>query len=86
MSIYVDEDIGVPAESLTEAVTMKKELHGISQNSFGWAKRLMTDSFDTPFETQIEWYGWGLKPAGSTRTASRAFSEKRKPVFNNFNR
>ena len=72
-------------DALTEAVAMAKELHGISQNSFGWAKRLMTDSFDTPFETQIERERLGIETCSEHPDGFeglKAFSEKRKPVFN----
>lgn len=66
------------------AVDMVEELARGSLNSFAWAKRLLTDAFDTPFETHIEREREGIcacsaHPDGLE--AISAFVEKRKPVF-----
>jgi 2-(1,2-epoxy-1,2-dihydrophenyl)acetyl-CoA isomerase len=71
-------------KSLEAAVEMAGELARGSLNSFAWAKRLLTDSFDTPFETHIEREREGIctcsaHPDGLEAIA--AFVEKRKPVF-----
>lgn len=71
-------------EALSEAVAMARELSGISLNSFALMKRLMTDSFDTPFETQIERERLGIETCGEHPDGlegMRAFVDKRKPVF-----
>jgi len=70
--------------SLQAAMEMARELARGSLNSFAWAKRLLTDSFDTPFETHIEREREGIcscsvHPDGLEAVA--AFVEKRKPVF-----
>jgi 2-(1,2-epoxy-1,2-dihydrophenyl)acetyl-CoA isomerase len=70
--------------SVEEAVEMTHELASGSLNSFGWAKQLLTDSFNTAFEAQIERERAGLcscaaHPDG--REGLQAFAEKRKPVF-----
>ena len=67
-----------------EALNMAHELAGISLNAFGWAKRLLTDSFDRAFEAHIEWERLGLAscvahPDG--QEGLQAFVEKRKPIF-----
>ena len=71
--------------ALEEAARMALELARGSLNSFGWSKKLLTDSFDTSFETHIERERRGLAscavhPEGME--GLRAFSEKRKPLFN----
>lgn len=70
--------------ALEEALNMAHELAKKSVQSFGWSKRLINDSFNTPFETQIERERASLcqcidSPDG--REGTRAFIEKRKPVF-----
>lgn len=71
-------------QALEEAVKMAHELAKGSLNSFAWAKRLLTDSFDTPFETHIEREREGLSACAAHPDgleAINAFAEKRKPVF-----
>ncbi|NVM57453.1 MAG: enoyl-CoA hydratase/isomerase family protein [Desulfobacterales bacterium] len=71
--------------ALEEAINMARELAMGSLSSFGWAKQLLTDSFNTAFEVQLE-----RERAGICSTAAhpdgqegmRAFVEKREPVFN----
>jgi 2-(1,2-epoxy-1,2-dihydrophenyl)acetyl-CoA isomerase len=70
---------------LEEATRMTLELAGRSLNSFGWAKKLLTDSFDSSFETHIERERRGLAACAAHPDGMeglRAFSEKRKPIFN----
>ncbi len=69
---------------LAEAMAMAGELAARSGHSFGWAKRLLTDSFDAAFEAHLERERRGLStcvahPDG--QEGLRAFVEKRKPVF-----
>jgi len=68
----------------SEALAMARELSGRSLHAFGWAKRLLTDSFETPLETQMERERDGLgacaaHPDGAEGLA--AFVAKRRPVF-----
>jgi len=68
-----------------EAVEMAHELASGSLNSFGWSKQLLTDSFNTAFEAQIEQERAGLRccathPDG--KEGLQSFVEKRRPVFN----
>ncbi len=68
-----------------EALKMAHELAKISLHSFGWCKALLTDSFNTPFETHIERERLGLSTCAAHpdgQEGLKAFSEKRKPVFN----
>lgn len=69
---------------LEAAVKMARELAQRSMYSFGWAKQLLTDSFTTSFETQIERERQGLRSCAGHpdgQEGIKAFSEKRKPVF-----
>ena len=69
---------------LAEAMNMAHELAGISLNSFGWAKRLLTDSFDSAFEAHLERERRGLATCAAHpdgQEGLKAFMEKRKPVF-----
>jgi 2-(1,2-epoxy-1,2-dihydrophenyl)acetyl-CoA isomerase len=70
--------------SVEEAVEMAHKLADDSANSFGWSKQLLTDSFNTAFEAQIERERAALcscaaHPDG--KEGLQAFVEKRKPVF-----
>ncbi len=70
--------------ALEEAMAMAHELAKISVHSFGWCKALLTDSFNTPFETHIERERLGLSTCAAHPNGQeglKAFSEKRKPVF-----
>ena len=72
-------------QALGEAVSMARELAERSLNSFGWSKQLLTDSFNTSFETHIEHEREGIRSSVVSRDGQegiRAFVEKRKPVFN----
>jgi 2-(1,2-epoxy-1,2-dihydrophenyl)acetyl-CoA isomerase len=71
-------------QALSEATAMAKLLAQRSLNSFAWSKKLITDSFDCSFETQIEKERAALgacadHPDG--REGLAAFSEKRMPKF-----
>lgn len=66
------------------ALEMAVELAGRSLNAFGWAKKLITDSFDTGFEVQIELEREGIRATSEHpdgREGMTAFLEKRRPVF-----
>ena len=70
--------------ALQEAVNMAHELSNSSLNSFGWSKQLLTDSFNSAFESHIERERLGLcscaeHPDG--KEGLQAFADKRKPVF-----
>jgi len=72
-------------QALEEAMNMARELANRSLSSFGWSKHLLTDSFNTSFETHIERERVGLCSCAEHPDATegmRAFVEKRKPVFN----
>jgi 2-(1,2-epoxy-1,2-dihydrophenyl)acetyl-CoA isomerase len=69
---------------LEEAMKMARDLARGSMNAFGLAKRLLTDSFDGSFESQIEREREGLSLCASHpdgQEGLKAFAEKRKPVF-----
>jgi 2-(1,2-epoxy-1,2-dihydrophenyl)acetyl-CoA isomerase len=69
---------------MEEARNMARELGKVSLNSFGWCKELLTDSFHTTFETQIERERMGISQCGAHpdgREGLKAFAEKRKPIF-----
>ena len=70
---------------LEEAWKMARELTKGSLHSFGWCKQLLIDSFHTPFESHIERERLGLSSCATHpdgREGLKAFSEKRKPIFN----
>jgi 2-(1,2-epoxy-1,2-dihydrophenyl)acetyl-CoA isomerase len=76
--VVKDEDV------IEEATEMARELTRGSPASFGWSKRLLTDSFDSSFETHIERERTGISACAETPEGTeglRAFVEKRKPVF-----
>jgi 2-(1,2-epoxy-1,2-dihydrophenyl)acetyl-CoA isomerase len=71
-------------QALDEAINMARELAGRSIYSFARCKELITDSFHTPFEAQLERERAGVADCGATEEGierMRAFAEKRKPVF-----
>ncbi len=72
------------AEILKEALSMAHELAKRSLHSFGWAKRLLTDSFNSAFETHLERERRGLAACAAHpdgQEGLKAFVEKRPPVF-----
>ena len=71
-------------EALDEARLMLQKLSQRSLHAFGWAKKLLTDSFATSFESQIEMERAGLCDCAGHADGQEglnAFGEKRKPVF-----
>ncbi|MFH1627535.1 MAG: enoyl-CoA hydratase-related protein [Pseudomonadota bacterium] len=73
-------------DGVKRAVELVQEIQNRSLSSFAASKKLMTDSFHTPFETQLEnernLLSWAAdQPDG--REGIRAFLEKRKPAFGN---
>lgn len=69
---------------LEEAWNMARDLAKGSLHSFGWCKELLTDSFHTAFETQIERERMGISRCGAHldgQEGLKAFVEKRKPIF-----
>ena len=75
----------VADDALTEtAEMMAKRLADGPTRSFGRAKRLLADSFNTAFEAQMEHEGTSIAAAGAEpdgREGLDAFLNKRKPVF-----
>lgn len=74
----VDDDV------IAESLKMAHELAEGSLNSFGMCKRLITDSFETSFETQLERERKGISRSAmhsDGQEGIKAFIEKRKPVF-----
>ena len=70
---------------MEEAWKMARELAKSSLHSFGWCKQLLIDSFHTPFESHIERERLGLSSCAAHpdgQEGLKAFSEKRKPIFN----
>lgn len=71
--------------ALDEAASLARELTVRSRHSFACVKQLLNDSLQMPFEVQLEReqaaiVGCAAHPDG--REGVRAFSERRKPVFN----
>ena len=76
--------VAAAGQALNEATTMTQDLSRRSLNSFAWTKKLITDSYNTPFETQIENERAALEACAdhpNGREGLTAFSEKRKPKF-----
>ena len=76
-------------QTVKEACGMICELAKGSLHSLGWCKELLTNSFNTPFEAQIERERVALSicaahPDG--QEGLKAFTEKRKPKFNNISK
>jgi 2-(1,2-epoxy-1,2-dihydrophenyl)acetyl-CoA isomerase len=70
--------------ALDEATTMARELANTSLHSFGLSKQLLTDSFNSSLETQLERERMGLTSCGAHpdgQEGLKAFTEKRKPAF-----
>jgi 2-(1,2-epoxy-1,2-dihydrophenyl)acetyl-CoA isomerase len=71
-------------QAVKRAIELIKEMKSIPLSSFAACKKLITDSFNTSFETQLEKerevLSWCADhPNG--REGIRAFLEKRKPVY-----
>lgn len=72
-------------KSVDEAFNMAKTLADKSLYSFGWVKELLTESFSTPLEVQLEKERKGLATCAAHpdgQEGIQAFLEKRKPIFN----
>lgn len=72
-------------KALEEAMFMAEVLAQGSQQSFGYSKRLLTDSFNNSFEAQLEHERAALRACAAHpegKEGVKAFLEKRKPVFN----
>jgi 2-(1,2-epoxy-1,2-dihydrophenyl)acetyl-CoA isomerase len=72
-------------QALNKALAMVREITKLPLSSFLASKKLLTDSFDTPFEHQLEkerefLSGCADHPNG--QEGVRAFVEKRRPVYN----
>jgi 2-(1,2-epoxy-1,2-dihydrophenyl)acetyl-CoA isomerase len=70
--------------ALDEALAMARELAGRSMHAFGWVKQLLTDSFATPLEVQLERERMGISTCGGHPDGQEgmiAFAMKRKPSF-----
>jgi 2-(1,2-epoxy-1,2-dihydrophenyl)acetyl-CoA isomerase len=70
--------------ALEEAVNMAHDLSNNSLNSFGWSKQLITDSFNSAFESHIERERLGLCSCAEHadgKEGLKAFVDNRKPVF-----
>lgn len=73
-------------ETVAEARAMCREIAAGSLHSYGLSKKLLTDSFSTSFETQLEHERVGLNTCAAHpdgQEGVRAFLEKRKPAFRN---
>ena len=71
-------------QSLGEACGMAKQIARKSLNSFAWSKKLITDSFNTSFESQLELERAALEACADHpdgREGLAAFTEKRKPKY-----
>jgi 2-(1,2-epoxy-1,2-dihydrophenyl)acetyl-CoA isomerase len=72
-------------KALDRAIEMIQVIQRGSLTSFAASKRLMTDSFNTSFETQMEkerhLLAWAADRPGG-REGIAAFLEKRRPIFN----
>jgi 2-(1,2-epoxy-1,2-dihydrophenyl)acetyl-CoA isomerase len=71
-------------EVLSESVAFLTRLSTTSLHSFAWSKKLLTDSFDTNLEAQLERERQGISECAAHpdgQEGLRAFAEKRKPTF-----
>jgi 2-(1,2-epoxy-1,2-dihydrophenyl)acetyl-CoA isomerase len=76
--------VAAEGQVLVEAVAMAQDLSHRSLSSFAWTKKLITDSFSTSFETQIEIERAALEACADHPDGQEglsAFSEKRSPRF-----
>jgi 2-(1,2-epoxy-1,2-dihydrophenyl)acetyl-CoA isomerase len=70
---------------LDEAMQMARAIARRSLHSFGWSKSLLTNSFDTAWETQLEHERQGIVSCAAHpdgQEGMRAFLEKREPRYN----
>ena len=72
--------------ALEEAKSMLNRLTKKSTYSFGWSKKLLTDSFNSSLESHLELEREGLSDCANHSDGQeglKAFIEKRKPIFGN---
>lgn len=71
-------------EVLSESLAMLNALAKTSLHSFAWSKKLMSNSFSTTLEAQLELERQGISDCGAHpdgQEGIKAFVEKRKPSF-----
>lgn len=71
-------------DTVSEAQGMCREIAARSLHSYGLYKQILTDAFNTSFETQMEHERMGLDLSASHPDGQeeiKAFLEKRRPVF-----
>jgi 2-(1,2-epoxy-1,2-dihydrophenyl)acetyl-CoA isomerase len=71
-------------QALVEATAMAQLLARRALNSYAWAKKLITDTFNTSFESQLELERTALEACADHpdgREGLAAFAEKRKPKY-----
>jgi 2-(1,2-epoxy-1,2-dihydrophenyl)acetyl-CoA isomerase len=71
-------------QSLKRAIELSKEIRAIPLSSFAASKKLISDSFDTPFEAQLEKERDSLSACANDpngREGIAAFLEKRPPNY-----
>ena len=72
-------------QTVDRAVAMVQEIAKLPLSSFRASKKLLTDSFDTAFEHQLEMERESLEECAehpNGREGVKAFLEKRSPVYN----
>jgi 2-(1,2-epoxy-1,2-dihydrophenyl)acetyl-CoA isomerase len=73
-------------KAVEEAFTLLKKITKCSLHSFGWSKKLLTDSFNHSLESHLELEREGLSDCADHpdgQEGLQAFMEKRKPKFHN---
>jgi 2-(1,2-epoxy-1,2-dihydrophenyl)acetyl-CoA isomerase len=71
-------------KAVDEAIDLLKKITKGSLHSFGWSKKLLTDSFNHSLESQLELEREGLSACADHpdgQEGLQAFREKRKPKF-----
>ena len=84
LSIGLVTRVVADGQALTVAETLAAELTERSVNAFAACKRLMTDAYDTPLETQLERERGALSRCAAHADGVEglaAFVAKRKPLF-----
>jgi 2-(1,2-epoxy-1,2-dihydrophenyl)acetyl-CoA isomerase len=76
--------VAADGQALDEACGIAGQIAHGSLNSFAWSKRLITDSFNTSFESHLENERAALEACADHpdgREGLAAFAQKRKPQF-----
>jgi 2-(1,2-epoxy-1,2-dihydrophenyl)acetyl-CoA isomerase len=71
-------------EVVSAALAMLNDLTKTALHSFAWSKKLITNAFDNPLETQLELERQGISDCAAHpdgQEGIKAFVEKRKPSF-----